>query len=88
MIPSDKKSTSALKLDAYQQGFVKVIKALVSINDTPSLFGCMNFPIHQNQIYLTIPWPWAHQFTKSSNSLMSSASTSFFSLLCQLPYWF
>jgi len=33
-IPSDKKSTSALKLETYRQGLIKVIEALVSINDT------------------------------------------------------
>ena len=33
-LPSDKKATGALKLEAYRQGLVKVIEALVSIDDT------------------------------------------------------
>jgi len=33
-LPSDKKLTGALKLEAHHQGLVKVIEALVSIDDT------------------------------------------------------
>jgi len=37
-LPSDKKATSALKLEAYCQGLVKALEALVSIDDTLALW--------------------------------------------------
>jgi len=37
-LPSDKKATSALKLEAYRQGLVKSLEALVSIDDTLALW--------------------------------------------------